>query len=93
MTETETASARSKALVGEVVSDSMTKTIVVQVGRRVRHPQYKKIVTKFKRYYAHDEEGTAAVGDTVRILSTRPLSKLKRWRLDEVIRKAHGAGA
>ncbi len=78
-------------MVGEVVSDRMNKTIVVKIGRRVRHPQYKKIVTKFKRYYVHDEEGAAATGDTVRIVSARPLSKLKRWRLDEVLRKSRNA--
>ncbi len=89
MTETQTKTAATqKALVGEVVSDRMAKTIVVKIGRRVSHPQYKKIVTKFKRYYVHDEEGAAGVGDTVRIISSRPLSKLKRWRLDEVLRKS-----
>lgn len=88
MTETQTTTTTQKSLVGEVVSNQMTKTIVVKIGRRVRHPRYKKIVTKFKRYYVHDEENAAGVGDTVRIVSTRPLSKLKRWRLEEVLRKS-----
>jgi small subunit ribosomal protein S17 len=74
--------------VGPVVSTKMQKTIVVQVSRRVPHPLYKRIVTKHKKFYAHDEEGSARVGDIVRITECRPLSKLKRWRLDEVIRRA-----
>ncbi len=88
MTETQTTTTTQKSLVGEVVSNRMAKTIVVKIGRRVRHPRYKKIVTKFKRYYVHDEENAAGVGDTVRIVSARPLSKLKRWRLEEVLRKS-----
>jgi small subunit ribosomal protein S17 len=74
--------------VGQVVSDSMSKTIVVEVTRRVPHPLYKRIITKRKRFYAHDEENKAHVGDTVRIIECRPLSRLKRWRLGEVLRKA-----
>ena len=74
--------------VGEVVSTKMAKTIVVSVSRRVPHPLYKRIVTKRKRFYAHDEEGTAHLGDTVRIIECRPLSRLKRWRLEEVVRRA-----
>ena len=65
--------------VGEVVSTKMAKTIVVEVTRRVPHPLYKRIVTKRKKFYAHDEEGKAKVGDVVRIIECRPLSKLKRW--------------
>jgi small subunit ribosomal protein S17 len=74
--------------VGEVVSTKMTKTIVVQVSRRVPHPLYKRIITKRKRFYAHDEQSTAKLGDVVRIVECRPLSKLKRWRLGEVVRRA-----
>ena len=74
--------------IGEVVSTKMAKTIVVSVSRRVPHPLYKRIVTKRKKFYAHDEQGTAHMGDIVRIIECRPLSKLKRWRLGEVVRKA-----
>ena len=73
---------------GEVVSTKMTKTIVVAVSRRVPHPLYKRIVTKRKKFYAHDEDSVAKTGDIVRIIECRPLSKLKRWRLGEVVRKA-----
>jgi small subunit ribosomal protein S17 len=73
---------------GEVVSDRMSKTIVVQVSRRVAHPLYKRIVTRHKKFYAHDEEGKAKMGDFVRIVESRPMSKLKRWALAEVLRKA-----
>ena len=74
--------------VGEVVSTKMQKTIVVQVSRRVPHPLYRRIVMKHKKFYAHDEENTARVGDVVRIIECRPMSKLKRWRLGDVIRRA-----
>ena len=74
--------------IGPVVSAKMAKTIVVEVTRRVPHPVYKRIVTKRKKFYAHDEQGEAKVGDVVRIVECRPLSKLKRWRLGEVIRRA-----
>ena len=73
---------------GEVVSTKMAKTIVVSVNRRVPHPLYKRIVNKRKKFYAHDEEGVAKTGDLVRIIECRPLSKLKRWRLGEIVRKA-----
>ncbi len=73
---------------GRVVSTKMAKTIVVEVTRRVPHPLYKRIITRKKRFYAHDEAGTAKQGDTVRIIESRPLSRLKRWRLDEVVRRA-----
>src|SRR5579862_9644069 len=86
MAETKAASKNEK--VGSVVSSKMAKTIVVVVTRRVPHPLYKRIVTKRKKFYAHDEEGTAKVGDVVRIIECRPMSKLKRWRLGEVVRKA-----
>ncbi len=73
---------------GEVVSIKMEKTIIVQVTRRVTHPFYKRIVTKRKRFYAHDETSDAKLGDFVRIIEARPMSKLKRWTLDGVIRRA-----
>ena len=74
--------------VGQVVSAKMQKTIVVEVTRRVPHPLYKRIVTKRKRFYAHDEDRTARLGDVVRIVECRPLSRLKRWELGEVVRRA-----
>jgi small subunit ribosomal protein S17 len=74
--------------VGAVVANKMAKTIVVEVIRRVPHPVYKRIVRKRKKFYAHDEKGVANVGDVVRIVECRPLSKLKRWQLKEVVRKA-----
>ena len=79
--------------VGEVVSTKMQKTIVVEVSRRVPHPLYKLIIGKRKRFYAHDEQSTAKIGDVVRIVECRPLSKLKRWQLAEVIRRAAQVGA
>ena len=72
--------------VGEVVSTKMEKTIVVQVTRRVQHPQYRRVVVHRKKFYAHDEAGLAKTGDIVRIVESRPLSKLKRWALAEVVR-------
>jgi small subunit ribosomal protein S17 len=66
----------------------MAKTIVVEVNRRVPHPLYRRIITKRKRFYAHDEKSEARTGDRVRIVETRPLSRLKRWRLAEVIWRA-----
>ena len=78
--------------VGQVVSAKMQKTIVVEVTRRVPHPLYKRIVTKRKRFYAHDENRTAKVGDVVRIVECRPLSRLKRWELGEVVRRAVQVG-
>jgi small subunit ribosomal protein S17 len=74
--------------VGEVVSTKMEKTIVVAVSRRVPHPLYKRIMKKRKKFYAHDETGDAKMGDVVRIIECRPLSKLKHWQLDGVIRRA-----
>ena len=73
---------------GVVVSDVQDKTIVVSVERRTTHNLYAKTVTKSKRYHVHDEDNTAGVGDTVRIVETRPLSKTKRWRLAEVVERA-----
>lgn len=73
-----------KVLQGIVVSSKMDKTVVVKVSRTIRHPQYKKVVQRYKKYYAHDEAGTAQEGQTVTIMETRPLSKTKRWRVTEV---------
>jgi small subunit ribosomal protein S17 len=86
------ASARGnrKERLGEVISNKMTKTITVRVERRFAHPRYKKVVTGYKKFYAHDEKGEAKVGDRVRIEETRPLSKTKRWRLVEVVAKSSG---
>lgn len=75
-------------LTGVVSSAKMQKTIVVKVIRAVQHPLYHRVVRHTKKYYAHDETGEARVGDTVRIVSTRPLSKLKRWRLEEVVARS-----
>lgn len=77
-----------KERVGKVVSNKMTKSITVAVDRRVKHPIYGKFVQKTTKFMAHDEKNEAGIGDTVRISETRPLSKLKRWRLVEVIEKA-----
>jgi small subunit ribosomal protein S17 len=79
--------------VGAVVSTKMEKTIVVEVSRRVQHPLYRRIVKARKKFYAHDEDGAAKLGDVVRIVECRPLSKTKRWRLAEVIRRAAQVGA
>jgi small subunit ribosomal protein S17 len=80
--------ASRKARVGTVLSDKMKKTVIVGVERRVTHPLYGKKITRTKKYYAHDEESVAHVGDTVRIVETRPLSKMKRWRVTEVLEQA-----
>jgi len=72
-------------LTGKVTSAKMEKTIVVEVTRLVKHPRYVRVVRISKKFYAHDEKREAKQGDTVRIVSSRPLSKLKRWRLDEVL--------
>jgi small subunit ribosomal protein S17 len=76
-----------KERVGEVISNKMAKTIVVRVERRFPHPQYRKVVTAYTKFYAHDEKSEAKPGDRVRIQETRPLSKLKRWRLMEVVER------
>ena len=78
--------------IGQVISAKMTKTIVVEVSRRVPHPLYKRIIGKRKKFYAHDAEGKAKLGDVVRIVECRPLSKLKRWQLAEVVRRAAQVG-
>ena len=91
MPETELHRGHRKERVGEVVSDRMDKTIVVRVERRFRHPRFKKVVTAYSKFYAHDEKNEAKVGDRVRIQETRPLSKTKSWRLVEVVAK-RGSG-
>ena len=73
---------------GVVVSDVNDKTIVVQIRERKAHPIYKKMMTTTKKFHAHDENNEAHIGDTVRIMETRPMSKMKRWRLVEIIEKA-----
>lgn len=78
-------SGKRKIRVGEVVSDKMQKTVVVKVERRTPHPLYRRIVRKDKKYLAHDERGECQVGDKVKIMETRPLSKRKRWRVLEII--------
>jgi small subunit ribosomal protein S17 len=76
-----------KTRTGQVISSNMNKTIVVRTVTRVPHPKFGKIVNQMRKFYAHDEENTAKTGDMVRIMETRPLSKMKRWRLVEVIQK------
>ena len=77
-----------KQRTGQVVSNKMDKTITVKVERRLIHPLYGKFVKRSKKFFAHDEENTCKIGDLVRIMETRPLSKNKRWRLVEIIEKA-----
>ncbi len=83
---------RKNEKVGQVVSTKLAKTIVVEVSRRVPHPIYKRIIGKRKRFYAHDEQSEAKMGDIVRIIESRPLSKTKRWTLGEIVRKAVQVG-
>ena len=80
-----------KTRVGKVVSNKMDKTIVVAIDDRVQHPLYKKIVNKTYKLKAHDENNECNIGDTVRVMETRPLSKDKRWRLVEIVEKAKAA--
>jgi small subunit ribosomal protein S17 len=84
-TETPNAAAKIAELVGKVTSAKMEKTIVVEVTRLVQHPKYRRVVRISKKFYAHDEKREAKQGDTVRISASRPLSKLKRWTLKEVL--------
>lgn len=86
--KTEDTRGRRKVREGVVVSDKMTKTVVVAVTRLEQHPIYKKYIHKTKRYYAHDENEQCSKGDLVKITETRPLSKLKRWKVSEIVRKA-----
>ena len=83
-----TAGARRNEKVGNVVSTKMQKTIVVEVEMRKAHAKYKRIVRSTKKFYAHDEQSSARMGDVVRIRETRPLSKLKRWSLEEIVRRS-----
>lgn len=85
---TEKVQGRRKEVVGEVVSSRMHKTIVVQVTRKKSHPFYGRVIARNKKFYAHDENNQAHVGDFVRIVESRPLSKLKRWVLKDIVRKA-----
>src|SRR6201995_1814799 len=97
MAETNTAVASDrghrKERIGEVISNKMAKTIVVRVERRFAHPRYKKVVTGYSKFYAHDEKSEAKVGDRVKIEETRPLSKTNRWRLVQVVEKSSGVAA
>ena len=92
MPETNLQRGHRKERVGKVVSDRMEKTIVVRVERRFRHPQFKKVVTAYGKFYAHDEKNEAKIGDRVRIQETRPLSKTKSWRLVEVVQRNEESG-
>ena len=83
----EAQTSRRNEKVGLVVSTKMQKTIVVEIEMRKAHPKYKRVMKSNKKFYAHDEQNSARVGDVVRIRETRPLSKLKRWRLKEIVRK------
>jgi small subunit ribosomal protein S17 len=85
--EAKSARGNRKERVGEVISAKMAKTIVVRVERRFPHPQFRKVVTAYSKFYAHDEKSEAKPGDRVLIQETRPLSKLKRWRLVEVVER------
>lgn len=80
--------AKRKEMIGLVISDRMEQTIVVETQNHVVHPKYRKVLVRKAKFSAHDEKGTAKLGDTVRIASSRPLSKTKNWRLVEVIRQA-----
>jgi small subunit ribosomal protein S17 len=91
MAETATATkkpGRRATKIGLVVSNKMAKTIVVQVIMKKAHPLYRRVVAKAKKFYAHDEQNTARVGDTVEIEETRPMSRLKRWKLKNIIQRA-----
>lgn len=76
---------RRKENIGVVISNKMDKTVTVKVTRKMRHPKYEKVIERSKKYYAHDESNELSVGQKVRIMETRPLSKLKRWRVVEVL--------
>jgi small subunit ribosomal protein S17 len=90
---TEQAAPRRNEKVGQVVSTKMQKTIVVEIEMRKAHPKYKRVMKTNKKFYAHDEQNSARVGDVVRIRETRPLSKLKRWQLEEIVRRSNLAQA
>src|SRR5579871_6934420 len=90
--QTSATASRRKTVIGKVVSTKMNKTIVVEVTRNFPHRLYRRVMSRSKKFYAHDEQNTAHVGDFVEIEETRPLSKLKRWRLKNVIQKAKLVG-
>ena len=87
-TPAESATSRRNEKVGLVVSTKMDKTIVVEIEMRKAHPKYKRVLKSNKKFYAHDEQNSARVGDVVRIREARPLSKLKRWSLEEIVRRS-----
>lgn len=91
MAETPSRPTQRKERTGEVIAARMTKTIVVRVERRFRHPRFKKVLTRYKKLYAHDEKSEARLGDRVRIQETRPISKLKSWRLVEILARGQRA--
>jgi small subunit ribosomal protein S17 len=74
--------------IGEVVSDSMEQTVVIRIRRRFPHPRYKRIVTRTAKLVAHDQENECKIGDVVKVMATRPLSKTKRWRVSEILERA-----
>lgn len=80
-----------KQKIGRVVSDKMTKTVTVLVETRAQHPRYRKYIKKRAKFYAHDEQSEAKLGDLVKIIECRPISKLKRWRVEEVLEKARSS--
>jgi len=84
----ETIKKNKKELVGLIVSDKMDKSVVVGVERFVQHKVYKKYIKRYKKYHAHDEQNECRIGDEVKIIETRPLSKLKRFRVTEIVKKA-----
>ena len=83
---------KRQALTGEVVSNKMEKTVVVKVTRKIRHPLYKKYVKRYKKYFAHVGQVEPKIGDIVKILAIRPISKKKRWQVSEIIREAKVIG-
>ena len=87
-TQTEKKQGQRKQLIGQVVSTKMAKTIVVEVNRQKAHPLYRRVVKRTKKFYAHDEQQTARTGDFVRIEETRPLSRLKRWMLKDIVKRS-----
>ena len=83
-----TQKSRRKELMGQVISDKMDKSVIVQVERFIQHKMYKKFIRQYKKYQAHDEKNACRIGDAVKIIETRPLSKLKRFRVTEIVKKA-----
>jgi len=92
MLDSDTARGQRKVRMGVVVSNKMDKSIVVRVDRTMKHPIYKKVIRRSKKYMAHDPENTCQIGDTVRIMECRPLSARKRWRLVEVVSRSKQRG-